>query len=159
MIYDDLMDDKVFLALDVYREGRGEPIDGQIAIAMSVLNRVHKPCWWGNDVLSVLFKKWQYSSLTDPRDKQLTIWPSKKDEVWKQCLRVASDAIYGISKDPAPHADSYFDDSIPAPKWATNDKFVCKIGRLTFYNIDMDTEVQNGKSSEPKIEDIAKERA
>ena len=138
-IYDDLMDDKVFLALVVWREARGEEIDGQIAVAMSILNRVHKPCWWGKSLMEVIFKKWQYSSVTDPNDKQLTLWPVK-NEVWKQCLRVASDAIYGVCKDPVPHADSYFDVSISAPKWATSDKFVKKIGRLNFYNIDMDTE-------------------
>ena len=140
-MFDDLMSDKVFLALVVWREARGESLLAQIAVAMSVLNRVHKPCWWGQDVMSVIFKKWQYSSMTDPKDKQLTTWPQNNYE-WKQCLQVASDAIYGLSPDPAPYADSYYDDSIQPPKWATPDMFVCKIGRLNFYNVDRDFEAK-----------------
>ena len=143
MINDDLMDDKVFLALAIWREARGETLLGQTAMAYSILNRVAKPCWWGHTIMEVLFKKWQYSSLTDPKDRQLTAWPVK-DKVWKQCLSVACDAISGVSSNPAPGSDSYFDDSISAPKWATQDKFVRKIGRLNFYNIDMDTEISHG---------------
>ena len=139
---DDLMSDKVFLALVVWREARGESMTGQTAVAMSILNRVHKPCWWGVDVMSVVFKKWQYSSMTAPKDLQLTTWP-QNDYSWKQCLQISSDAIMGLTPNPAPGADSYFDDSITAPKWATPDKFVCKIGRLNFYNIDMDHEVSH----------------
>ena len=136
---DDLASDKVFLALAVWREARGESLDTQTAVAMSILNRVHKPCWWGKDIMSVVFKKWQYSSLTDPKDRQLTIWP-ENNAIWKQCLMVASDAIYGMAKDLAPGADSYFDDSILRPKWANDTNFVCKIGRLNFHNVDKDTE-------------------
>jgi len=139
---DDMMDDKVFLALDVWREARNQTLLGQTAVAYSVLNRVARPSWWGSDIMTVLFKKWQYSSLTDPKDRQLTTWPVK-DSVWKQCLNVACDAISGVSGNPVPGADSYWDDSISAPKWATPDKFVRKIGQLNFYNVDMDHEVSH----------------
>ena len=137
---DDLMADKVFLALVVWREARGESLTGQTAVAMSILNRVHRPSWWGNDVMTVVFKKWQYSSMTAPKDPQTINWPVN-DAVWKQCLQVASDAIVGLTPDPAPGADSYWDSSITAPKWATQDNFVCKIGKLSFHNTDHDHEV------------------
>jgi len=52
--------------------------------------------------------------------------------------------VYGMSENPAPGADSYFDDSISPPKWATLETFVRKIGRLSFYNVDRDTEVIPG---------------
>ena len=136
---DDLISDKVFLALAVWREARGEPIACQYAVANSVVNRVHRPSWWGKSVMEVLFKKWQFSSLTNPNDKQLATWP-KDDDSWKQCLQVASDAIYGTAPDPAPHADSFFDDSIPPPKWAKANMFVGKIGHMSFYNVDLDHE-------------------
>src|SRR6185295_16250998 len=63
------------LALTIYREARGEPHEAQIAVAHTVKNRISKPGWWGTDIVSVLTKKWQYSSLTDPNDTQLTTWP------------------------------------------------------------------------------------
>ena len=78
-----------FLALAIWREARGASMQAKIAVAYSILNRVERPSWWGNDVLSVLFKKWQYSSLTDPKDRQLTTWPSTSDPSWYDCLSVA----------------------------------------------------------------------
>ena len=81
--------EKVFLALVVWREARGESYEGKAAVASSIMNRVVRPSWWGRDLFSVIFKKWQYSSLTDPRDRQLTTWPQKNAPDWIECLQVA----------------------------------------------------------------------
>jgi len=133
------MADRVFLALTVWREARGESRLGKIAVACSIMNRVNRPSWWGNDVLSVLFRKWQYSSLTDPRDRQLTLWPDRRTSDWQECLQVACAVLDGeIVDNPVPGADSYHDISIPAPKWATPAMFVGQIGRLRFFNVDGD---------------------
>ena len=137
--------DIVFLALTIWREARGETKDVQAGIASCILNRVHRPSWWGRDVSSVVFKKWQFSSLTDPNDKQLTTWPVSSDPSWQQCLQVAADSMAGNPScnysNPVPGADSYYDISIPAPKWATADVFVKQLGRVRFYNLDRDVEV------------------
>lgn len=134
--------DVVFMALTIYREGRGESLEAQIAIGFSIMNRVSKPSWWGSDVQSVLFKKWQYSSLTSPNDPQLVIWPAKSSEAsWISCLTAADIAYNKTGANPVPGADSYFDDSIKAPYWAKSEMFVKKIGRLNFYNIDQDHEI------------------
>jgi spore germination cell wall hydrolase CwlJ-like protein len=135
------MADKTFLGITVWRESRGEPVEVQTGVACVVLNRVHRPSWWGRDVMSVLFKKWQFSSLTDPKDRQLTTWPETNDKSWQQCLRVACDVIDGKIKNPVPGADSYYDISIPAPNWATKETFVAQLGRVRFYNLDKDIEV------------------
>jgi len=130
----------VFLALVVWREARGESSECMQAVAHSVLNRVYKPSWWGDCVMTVIFKKWQYSSMTDPNDKQLTTWPDRKSTSWTQALIVSDLALRGITDHPAPGADSYHDISIPAPYWATSENFVRQIGRIKFYNVDLDTE-------------------
>ena len=132
--------DITFLALTVWREARGEALDAKRAVASCILNRVHKPGWWGNDIMSVVFKKWQFSSLTDPKDPQLTTWPRSGDPSWTQALMVADAILNGIMSNPVPGADSYFDISITAPKWADDKLFVAQIGRLRFYNIDRDVE-------------------
>ena len=136
--------DKVFLALDAYREARGEGHDGIAGVVSSVMNRVARPSWWGNDVLSVIFKKWQYSSMTNPKDGQLVVWPQRTAPEWTDCLQIASDAVDGILANPVPSADSYYDISIPAPKWATPETFVKQIGKLRFYNLDHDVEIAKG---------------
>ena len=136
--------DLVFLALVVWREARGESHECQVAVAHSILNRVQRPAWWGDSVLSVVTKKWQYSSMTDPRDVQLVKWPSPVDAAWPGCMEIARDVLAGATVNPVRGADGYYDVSIPPPKWATPDTFVRQIGRIRFYNLDHDTEVTGG---------------
>jgi len=132
------MAERVILGLVVWREARGESDAGRAGVAFSVLNRVARPTWWGQTVLSVCARKWQYSSMTDPHDPQLTRWPLDLDASWWECLEIAAAAIEGRIENPVPGADSYHDTSIGAPKWATPDRFVRQIGHLRFYNVDRD---------------------
>jgi N-acetylmuramoyl-L-alanine amidase len=132
--------DIFYLALVTWREARGEGTECMTAVAHSIMNRVNNPKWWGKDVTSVVTKKWQYSSMTDPKDRQLTTWPGL-DPWWSMALVIAAGVYDGTIKNPAPGADSYFDISIPNPIWATADKFVTQIGRIKFYNMDKDTEL------------------
>lgn len=131
------MSERVLLGLVVWREARGESDECRTAVAYSILNRVRHPGWWGKTILAVIAKKWQYSSMTDPNDPQLTTWPQYSDD-WFECLEIANDVIDGTLPDPAPGADSYYDCSIKPPKWATPNKLVRVIGRISFYNLDGD---------------------
>lgn len=132
--------DVVFLALAIWREASGEPHAVRVAVACSILNRVDRPSWWGGTITEVLFKKWQYSSLTAPGDPNLVRWPSAGDLTWRESLQIARDVIEGLVTSPVPCADSYFDVSIAAPEWATPDRFVAQLGRVRFYNTDHDHE-------------------
>lgn len=126
----------VFLTLLVWRESRGQEWKAQYAVACSVMDRVKNPGWWGHDVQSVVFKPWQYSSLTAKKDPQLSTWPENAaDSSWVSCLTFARAAYDGGVNNPAPDADSYYDVSIPAPSWAHPQLFVIQIGKLRFYNL------------------------
>lgn len=135
---------RVLLALTLWREARGEPFTGKVAVAQSIKNRVDHPSWWGGDLISVLTKKWQYSSLTDPNDRQLTTWPKADDADFEECLTIADGVLRERYASPLTRgADSYFDDSLQGdlrPKWAREhpERFVGKIGRLNFYSMDCD---------------------
>lgn len=128
------------LALTIWREARGESFEAKVAVAHSIKNRVDRPSWWGNDWISVLTKKWQYSSLTDPHDRQLTTWPKSDDAVFVECLNIADGVMCGYFNSPVRGADSYYDKSIAPPPWATPETFVGTVGRLHFYNVDRDVE-------------------
>ncbi len=79
--------------------------------------------------------------MTYKGDPQLTTWPKdSQDAAWLQCVRVAYEAVCGISEHPFPGADSYFDVSINPPAWATPDKLVGQSGRIRFFDIDCDHE-------------------
>ena len=143
----------VMLAIVLWREARGEQLDGKIAVASSIMNRVAKPSWWGKNLIDVLTKKWQYSSLTDPKDKQLTTWPSVDDKSFIDCLLIAEGMLEGVLKPTLRGADSYYDDSLQGdarPKWAKDHpmRFVAKVGRLNFYNMDQDVECTNVQLAE-----------
>lgn len=129
-----------FLALCLWREARGEQEAGQLGVAMAIMNRVERPSWWGHSLLEVLFKKWQFSSLTDPNDRQLTTWPLPSYPSWGRCLEVARRVLSGNEPNPVPGADSYHDISIKAPKWTATARFVGQLGRLRFYDVDYDYE-------------------
>lgn len=135
------------LAMMVWREARGETFNAKLQVAWTVKNRVDNPKWWGHDWISVITKKWQYSSMGAPGDKQLILFPAVDDPIYVECLGIANFIInfkddHAHAKDAIPflHADSYYDDSIVPPKWATKDKRLGTIGHFTFYNIDGDTD-------------------
>jgi N-acetylmuramoyl-L-alanine amidase len=134
------------VALVIWREARGEPYEGKIAVAHTIKNRVHNPAWWGRSYADVVCKKWQYSSLTDPNDRQLTTWPKADDHTFEECLKIAERVITGVYNAPLKGIDSYYDDSLQGearPKWAKEhpERFVGKIGKLNFFNLDCDVEV------------------
>lgn len=139
--------DVFLLAFTVWREARGESYEGKLAVACSILNRVKRPSWWGDSVQSVVTKKWQYSSLTDPKDAQLTTWPREDDARWQECMQLALDVINGDVGNPVPGADSYYaawmDAKGMTPKWATQEHFVRQIGNHRFYNLDRDVEKES----------------
>lgn len=134
------INDIFFLALVTWREARGEGKECMTAVAHSIMDRVRSPKWWGTDVTSVVTKKWQYSSMTDPKDRQLTTWPGL-DPWWEAALQIAADVYDQKVPNPVPDADSYYDISIPPPKWADQTKFVKQVGRIKFYNLDDDHEL------------------
>lgn len=124
--------DLTFLALTLWREARGESRDGKIAVAHSIVNRTLSPSW-GDTIMSVLFQRLQYSSLTHTMDPQLSIWPKESDPSWGECLQIAHGVLDGSIKSNIEKADSYHDTSIQPPKWATPESFITQIGRLKFY--------------------------
>ena len=134
------------LALLIWKEARGSSRLAQVAVAHSVLNRVARPSWWGGDLLSVIWKKWQYSSMTAPGDPQLHLEPKVSDPSWAAALEVAHAVLYGGEPCPFPGADSYYDGSMRTPpKWATDDAYCGQVASphantLRFYNVDHDYE-------------------
>jgi spore germination cell wall hydrolase CwlJ-like protein len=142
----DFVQDTYLLALVCWREARGEPPEGKAALCYSIMNRVVRPSWWGSSVPSVVWKKWQYSSMTDPHDPQLSKLPTPYEPIgwrsWRECLDIAIQVYNKEIPNPAKGADSYFADGIPPPKWADQTKFVVKIGHHSFYDLDSDHERQ-----------------
>lgn len=126
------------LALLVWREARGEPHPAKVAVAHSVLNRVKSPKWWGTTLGAVIAKKWQYSSMAAPGDPNLIAYPLPQDISFQDSLHAVNKVLSGKERNSIPGADSYYDVSIPPPKWAKPEQFVKQVGAFRFFNTDGD---------------------
>ena len=104
---------KWLLTLMVWREASNTPRAWRMVI-WTVMNRaaarnvLGKPMWWGGDVVSVITKKWQFTSMTGNGDPNLTRWPAENDAVFDAIgaevealtdgtVPVQTDAVYYFS--------------------------------------------------------------
>lgn len=122
--------DKWSTALCAWREARGEGRDGIRAVIHVIANRakLRHQSW-----AQVVYDKLQFSSMTYPHDLQLTNVPKQPDPEFVNCAEIAETIQGGGDFDLTMGADHYFADGIPVPSWATNMKFLVKIGRQNFY--------------------------
>ena len=114
----------IWLTINIYHEARGEPIEGQIAVAHTVLNRAQRR---HKTVGEVINQKYQYS---------WTNGYSKIDdyESFVGCGISAMQAMKEHLDGETFHgADHYYADYIKKPSWAEKMEFVGKIGRHLFY--------------------------
>jgi spore germination cell wall hydrolase CwlJ-like protein len=109
-------------------------MEGKVAVGYSIMNRMASPSW-GNTVMSIIFQRLQYSSLTHYADPQLALWPADSDLSWQMCLEVADSVLTKQADNPIEAADSYHDTSIRPPSWATSSTFIKQIGRLMFHKV------------------------
>ena len=128
------------LARTLWGEARGEGTAGMQAVAAVVLNRVKIArkkggMWWGNDVISVCQKPWQFScwNRADPNYRILSaIGP--EDPYFRNALLVARAALAGRTPDPTGGATHYHAAGV-SPDWARRQKPTAVIGRHVFYRI------------------------
>lgn len=129
-----LFSDLYLLALCVYREARGEPIEAKTGVACVVRNRVNHPGWWGKDYSSVILHHWQFSSF-NPNDPNAQIFPASTEQAWADSVTTA----YGVMSFSVPDntygSTLYFDKSLDKtpPSWAALSTPTVDLGRLHFY--------------------------
>jgi N-acetylmuramoyl-L-alanine amidase len=133
--YADLSDLEL-LEICVFREARGEPIDGKRAVAHVVRNRVYSGItWWGEDWHSVILHRFQFSSF-DLEDPNADVWPSETDPAWIECCQAAEPVFNGTDPDLTQGALWYKVSTLPWPaSWGDPSKysFTIEIGRQSFY--------------------------
>ena len=112
------------LALNIYHEGRGEPLEGQIAIAMVTMNRAS---WDTDNVCDVVYERKQFS------------WTHRLDDLtpqepaaWAMARSVARGVIEGHHDDITGGA-THFHARAVRPDWRHSLKKVKTIGAHVFY--------------------------
>ena len=127
------------LARTIYGEARGESVRGKEAVASVIINRVNYGkmrggYWWGDDVVGVCKKPYQFScwNENDPNFKKITdVMPGHK--VFDTCLRIAKRALAGTLIDPTNGATHYHHENINPP-WARAKAPDAHIGKHLFYS-------------------------
>lgn len=120
----------------VWGEARGEPVEGQIAVAYVVKTRAlwYPPTWWGMGVRGVCLAKKQFScwNLDDPNYEKLKALQSDDPE-YQKIAAVVDQVINGEVANPAPDATHYREVGVTAD-WSVGHEGI-KIGRHLFFAI------------------------
>ena len=121
------------LALNIYHEARGEPLEGKIAVAHVVLNRAAAPRFPA-DVCEVI----KQGGETRRYRCQFTWWCDGRSDkprdlaAWRESLLIALLIRRGAAEDPTDGALWYHADTV-RPYWANVKTQRTKIGRHIFY--------------------------
>ena len=108
------------MANAVYGEARGEPYEGQIAVAAVILNRINSPTF-PNTVSGVIFEPLAFTAVADGQ-----IWLTPNDTA----KRAVIDAINGT--DPTEGATYYFNPDTATSSWIWGRPQIKRIGKHIF---------------------------
>ena len=113
------------LALNIYHEARGEPIDGQVAVAQVTLNRVAHPDY-PDDVCSVVYEANQFS--------WTSVRPRVRDrKAYHIATGIAIEALSGDLEAQVSYFAMWYHSVEIEPHWASEKVLEGKIGNHIFY--------------------------
>jgi len=123
------------LALNVYYEARGEPADGQYAVAEVTMNRLASSRYPDSLCAVVHEKRWD-----EIRRRYVSAFswtefysvPEPEGEAWSLAQQVAEEVYYGRAPARVEGAILYHATYI-RPSWARKQTRVARIGRHVFY--------------------------
>ncbi|KML34076.1 spore cortex-lytic enzyme [Rossellomorea marisflavi] len=110
------------MANAVYGEARGEPYEGQVAVAAVILNRIDSPSF-PNTAAGVIFEPGAFTAVADGQ-----IWLTPNERAKEAVM----DAINGW--DPSSSALYYFNPDTATSKWIWTRPQIKKIGKHIFCN-------------------------
>jgi len=123
------------LALCLWREARGEPIEGKAAVADVILTRA-ADSRWPDSVVGVITQRWQFSAFNQS-DPNVTKFPNPRGSAaeWMAFVECARVAMHALDKPPTGRADHYHAKSMaPFPKWTRQMQRVGVVGNHVFYD-------------------------
>ena len=107
----------------VWAEARGEPFEGQVAVAWVILNRARDPGpdWWGDSIIAVCHKPFQFSCWNpcDPNRSRLDALGLASPNFQIACAAVLL-AASGARRDPTGGATHYH--TVARPRWLAASK-------------------------------------
>ncbi len=108
------------LARAVYSEARGEPFEGQVAVAAVIFNRV-RHAEFPNTIEGVIFEPWAFTAV---HDGQFWLTPNQT------AYRAVEEALKGV--DPSGGAIFYYNPVTATNQWIRTRQIIARIGRHVF---------------------------
>lgn len=124
------------LALNIYHEARGEPLDGQYAVAQVTMNRVASSRY-PDSVCGVVFQK-RWDSIRN-RYVSAFSWteidpePPSRSMEWLKAHHIASEIFSGTRVFHKVQGALFYHARHIKPSWARKKKALARIGRHIFY--------------------------
>jgi N-acetylmuramoyl-L-alanine amidase len=140
------------MALTLWAEARGEPIEGRIGIACVIRNRVnadlgsdHKPDWWGEGYTGVCRAPWQFSCWNQGDDlnhqrlinvaTMIVQGTPPPDPILRECYWIAEGVMSGTICDRVGKSTHYHATYLnPPPAWTKGATLVCRVGSHLFFS-------------------------
>jgi spore germination cell wall hydrolase CwlJ-like protein len=120
LLYSATPKERELLAKAVYSEARGEPFEGQIAVAAVILNRL-KDQRFPDNIQEIIFQPRAFTAVDDGQ-----FWLTPDSNAYK----AVEEALAG--KDPTGGALYYYNPAIATSTWIFNRPVIKKIGRHVF---------------------------
>jgi spore germination cell wall hydrolase CwlJ-like protein len=116
------------LAQNIYFESRGEPVKGQIAVALVTINRANNPDY-PNTICGVVKQGCQFSWNCDGKSDVL---PVTKDAA-KKAIQLATVMLINPRVDDITKGALFFHSSYVKPSWRKKMEKTIEIGNHIFY--------------------------
>lgn len=88
------------LAKNIYYEARGEPVSGQIAVALVTINRVESTRY-ADTICGVVYQKGQFSWTKSPTKRV-------SEESWREAVEIAKRALSGAYDNLMPNFEALY---------------------------------------------------
>lgn len=121
-----LAEDVFCLAKNIYHEARGEPLQGQHAVAQVTINRT-KAEGFPSSICDVVYQHKQFSWTLQPQGK-ITDW-----DAWNRSMFIARQALTGDIPGLENFKALYFHAKHVRPYWRKKHKVYAQIGNHIFY--------------------------
>ena len=136
---DALTTDVILLAALIAAEARGEPYEGQVAVACVVRNRVERPRWWGDSWQSVILKPLQFEPFNIAATDGYGAYTKLLDLmhlIEPQHTYIASGVIARRLADNTHGATHFVNPRLATPDWMEHLVQCATIGAHRFYRED-----------------------
>lgn len=117
----------------IFGEARGEPIQGQIAVANVIVNRFRSGKWFAGKTIADTCQKPMQFSCWNEGDPTRARMVSATITDLQPFYDIAINVLWGAINDPSLGATHYYADTIAAPAWSKGKIPTTKIGHHLFF--------------------------